>query len=316
MYRRQLPRRVKGAPIDHTHSMRLFTIQSLIFKHLPRFGERMFDKFVKKMQNESFNIRPEWRFEPAGKVPVVSDTLVPCLQNGSLESVQGIKRVLGATEVELEDESTLDVDAMIWCTGYKSDFSLLDARYDPTSRPQSWLGAPGSNGKSLFRLHHNIFSLEKPDSLAFLGNVHVTLGGFQIFDMASMAITQVWAGHSSLPPLPTMSMVVDRHQEWLADQAQRTFNISPGQCDAGTWVTAMDDLAGTGVNEYLGYGWKGWLFWWKERRFCNLLMGGIWSPHIHRVFEGKRAVWEGARSAIEGVNERVARMSGGKEKAA
>ena len=49
--------------------------------------------------------------------------------------------------------------------------------------------------------------------------------------------------------------------------------------------------------------------WLRERRFCNLLMGGIWSPSIHRVFStGKRKCWDGAREAIERVNERVAKM--------
>ena len=119
------------------------------------------------MQDKSFKIRPEWRFEHAGKVPVVSDTLIPCLEDGSISSVAGIRRVLGATEVELQ--------------GYASDFSMIEPRFDPTCRPQQWLDAPGSNGKSLFRLYHNVFSLEKPDSLAFLGNVSITLGGFPIF---------------------------------------------------------------------------------------------------------------------------------------
>jgi dimethylaniline monooxygenase (N-oxide forming) len=150
-------------------------------KHLPRLGERLFDTFLKKMQDESFTIRPEWRFEPAGKVPVVSDTLIPCLENGSISSVAGIKRVVNATEVELQDGTRLEVDAIIWCTGYTSDFSMIEPRFDPTCRPQSWLDAPGSNGKTLFRLYHNIFSLEKPESLAFLGNVHITLSGFPIF---------------------------------------------------------------------------------------------------------------------------------------
>jgi dimethylaniline monooxygenase (N-oxide forming) len=106
-----------------------------------------------------------------------------------------------------------------------------------------------------------------------------------------------------------MNIAVDKHHVWLAEYANRIHNVSPGQCDAGEWVKAMDHLGGTGVNEYLGYGWKGWLFWLRERRLCNVLMGGIWSPHIHRVFStGKRKSWDGAREAIEKVNENVARL--------
>ncbi|CAN9376128.1 unnamed protein product [Alternaria alternata] len=250
----------------------------LILKYFPHLGERLFDNFIKKMQDKSFKIRPEWRFEHAGKVPVVSDTLIPCLEDGSISSVAGIRRVLGATEVELQDGTRLEVDAIIWCTGYASDFSMIEPRFDPTCRPQQWLDAPGSNGKSLFH-------------------------------MASMAVAQVWAGKSSLPSLSAMNFAVGKHHMWLADSAKRIPNVSPGQCEASEWVRAMDHLAGTGVNEYLGYGWKGWLFWLRERRFCNLLMGGIWSPSIHRVFStGKRKCWDGAREAIERVNERVAKM--------
>ncbi|KAF1831186.1 FAD/NAD(P)-binding domain-containing protein [Decorospora gaudefroyi] len=314
---RVLPRRINGSPIDHTHSMRLLTAQSLILKLFPRMGERMFDNFTKKMQNKAFNVRPAWRFEPAGLVPVVSDTLVSCLENGSIESVAGIRRILNGTQVELADGSKIEVDSIIWCTGYKSDFSLIDPRFDPTCRPPAWLNASGSNGKSLFRLYHNVFSLEKPDSLAVLGNVSIILSGFQIFDMASQAITQVWKGASTLPSIPAMNKAVDRHHDWMTKMARRNYNVSPGQCDVGSWVSAMDDLAGTGVNGKLGYGWEGWRFWLRERKFCNLLMGGIWSPHIHRVFEGKRKAWGGARDAIVKVNERVAEMrEEGKEKGA
>lgn len=257
------------------------------------------------MQDRSFHTRPEWRLEPAGKVPLISDSLVSCLEEGSVLSVAGIRRVLSETKVELQDGTSVEVDAIVWCTGYKSDFSMVEPRFDPTCHPQRWLEAPGSNGKSLFRLYLNVFSLEKPDSLAFLGNVHFALGGFQIFDMASMAVAQVWANKSALPGRLAMKAAVDKHHEWLADQAHDSPNLSPGMCDAGVWVKAMDSLAGTGVHDYLGYGWKGWLFWLRERKLCNLIMGGIWSPHIHRLFEGKRKCWEGAREAIVRVNERA-----------
>ncbi|KAF1851377.1 FAD/NAD(P)-binding domain-containing protein [Cucurbitaria berberidis CBS 394.84] len=305
---RILPRGFNGAPIDHTHSMRLFTLQCLVAKYFPRFGEKFFDKFVKALQDKSFKLRPEWGFEPAGRLPIVSDDLVPCLENGSITSVAGVKHVLGGSQVELEDGRTLEVDAIIWCTGYKSSFSVLDPQYDPSSRspPLSWSTASGSNNRALFRLYHNVFSLEKPDSLAFLGNVHFALGGFQIFDMASQAIAQIWAGNSMLPSKAQMEIAVDKHHEWLASHAQDGHNISPGTVEAGPWIRAMDDLAGTGVNEYLGYGLKGWMFWLKDRPFCNLLMGGLWSPHIHRVFEGKRKAWTGAKEAIERVNEVLA----------
>ncbi|CAA9967066.1 Dimethylaniline monooxygenase 3 [Pyrenophora teres f. maculata] len=314
---RILPRSIDGVPVDHTHSMRLLTIQSLIAKFIPRLGEKLFDMMLKRMQDKSFNIRPEWRFEPPSNF-IISDTLVPCLENGSIESVAGVKRILNHTAVELEDERKIDVDVIVWCTGYQSDFSIMDPSFDPTCRPEGWVKAAGSNNKSLFSLYYNVFSVKKPDSLAFLGNVFSAVSGFQLFDMASMAIAQVWAGKSRLPNRADMQTAVTDHHNWLISQAQHRHNVSPGTYDPGTWVRAMDDLAGTGVNEFLGYGWKGWLFWFKERKFCNLLMDGIWSPHIHRVFDvGKRKCWAGAREAVQKVNESVAAMKEhGKDKGA
>ncbi|KAH8728306.1 dimethylaniline monooxygenase 2 [Phaeosphaeriaceae sp. PMI808] len=303
---RILPRIMNGAPIDHTHSLRLFTVQSLILKYFPRLGEKVFDNFMKGLQDKSFKLRPEWGFEPTQKLPIVSDTLVDYLETGSIESVKGVKRILNATQVELADGSKVDVDALIWCTGYTPDFSIIDPRFDPSASSPEWHAAPGSNGHPFFRLYQNVFSTMKPDSLAFLGNVHLALGGFQVFDMASMAISQVWKGVSKLPLKMEMERDVDEYLVWLTEMANQGSNVSSGSVDAGTWTRAMDDLGGTGVNEYLGYGWKGWWFWVRNIRLCNLLMGGIWSPHIYRVFEGKRKKWDGAKEAIEAVNEAVA----------
>ncbi|KAH6643204.1 dimethylaniline monooxygenase 2 [Boeremia exigua] len=302
---RVLPRHISGRPVDHALSLRLFTIQQWIISSFPVFGTKMFDKFVKKLQDKSFKLRPEWGFEPPQVTPIVSDYLVDYLERGLIESVKGVKRILGASQVELDDGKTLDVDVIIWCTGYKTDFSMLEPRFDPTSHSSSeWKAASGSNGKQLLNLYHNVFSVEKPQSLAFLGNVHTTLAGFQLFDMASMAIAQVFKGASTLPPRPVLKSAVESHHTWLAEQASRRSNVSPGMVDGGVWMQAFDDLAGGRVNEYLGYGWKGWWFWLWNMKLCNMLMGGVWSPHVHRFFDGKRRRWAGAGAAIEDMNRR------------
>jgi dimethylaniline monooxygenase (N-oxide forming) len=305
---RILPRIVDGAPVDHTHSLRLFGIQSLIMKYFPLFGERMFDKFVKKLQDKSFNLKEEWGFEPAQKVPMVSDTLVDHLHANSIQSVKGIRRILNNSTVELDDDQQLAVDALIFCTGYKSDFTILSPSFDPSAPPTSaWSTARGSNNKPLFNLYLNVFSAIKPDSLAFLGNVHFALGGFHIFDMASMAIAQVFKDAALLPPQSQIDLEIEKHHLWLAGLASRGYNVSPGNVDAGPWMSAMNKLGGTGVEEYLGYGVKGWWFWVRNMKWCNVLVGGIWSPCIYRVFdtEGKREKWDGAREAVERVNAQV-----------
>jgi dimethylaniline monooxygenase (N-oxide forming) len=301
---RVLPRMHNGRPIDHGHSVRMFSLASLIMKYFPHFGERQFDKFMKSFQDKHFALKPEWGFEPAQKVPMVSDTLVDHLHAGAIESVPGVKCILNPTTIELDNGRHIEVDTIIWCTGYKSDFSIIDPNFDPTAAPNtSWSNARGSNNKSLFNLYLNVFSAKKPDSLAFIGNVYFALGGFHIFDMAAMAISQVFKGTSRLPAQPQLEREIEKQHEWIADLASIGYNVSPGNVEGGPWMDAMNELGGTGVNEHLGYGWKGWWFWIRNVRLCNLLMGGVWSPCIYRVFEtGKRKSWEGAPAAIEKAN--------------
>jgi dimethylaniline monooxygenase (N-oxide forming) len=317
---RILPRGIDGAPIDHVQSFRLFSIQGAIMGKLPYIGRLIMDRFVQGLQDKCFDLtreqKAEWGLEPAQTVPLVSDHLIDHLKDGSIKSVKGIKRISGK-QVELLDGMKVEVDVIVWCTGYQSDFSMIEPRFDPTRGTQSaaWKAAGGSNGKSQFRLYHNLFSLDKPDSLAFLGNVIIPVSGFQIFDTASMAIAQVWKGASPLPSQAQMEKAVARHHAYLVTMASRTSNVSPGTLEPGTWTKAMDKLAGTGVDEYLGYGWKGWMFWLRERKLCNLLMGGIWSPHIYRVFDGKRKKWDGAVEAIERVNAAIAESKKRNQKA-
>ena len=61
------------------------------------------------------------------------------------------------------------------------------------------------------------------------------------------------------------------------------------------WV---NDAVGTGVNVMLGYGAQGWRFWWSDTAVGRLCMDGICSPHIYRVFPGKRKMWILMRSFL------------------
>ncbi|KAJ3515503.1 hypothetical protein NM208_g14959 [Fusarium decemcellulare] len=81
------------------------------------------------------------------------------------------------------------------------------------------------------------------------------------------------------------------------------------RCLAGVrqaeWVAWANKAAGTQVNEHLGWGLAGWKFWFQDRAFYKLLMDGIYTPFIWRVFDGKRKKWDGAKAEIEKVNAYV-----------
>jgi dimethylaniline monooxygenase (N-oxide forming) len=105
---------------------------------------------------------------------------------------------VNSSAVALFDGTCLEIDALISCTHYISDFSIISPRFDPST--PTWSAAQGSNTKPFFGLYHNVFSPTAPSSLPFLGNVHFAIGGFLMFELASMAVAQVWSGSSQLPP--------------------------------------------------------------------------------------------------------------------
>ncbi|KAJ0270213.1 hypothetical protein CBS470a_013571 [Colletotrichum nupharicola] len=133
-----IPRVNKGRPIDHTINVRFTKVQAFLEYFFPKASESLFNRVVKGLQDNNFKIRPEWNLSPAPSLkttsPVVSDEIIPALERGDVESVAGIGKVTG-NEVELTDGRVLRVDAVVYCTGYKADFSVLDPKDDPANTP-------------------------------------------------------------------------------------------------------------------------------------------------------------------------------------
>ncbi|XWW94188.1 hypothetical protein V2A60_002130 [Cordyceps javanica] len=304
-----LPRTNKnGVPSDHTLTLRKLNFIATIDKYAPALADFMFNKMVGKLQGERFTMQPEWRLSPALPVKfggvIVSDNLVSNFADGVVTSVPAVKSILDGTTVELSDGSKIEVDSIICCTGYRKDFSMMDPAADPTrDTPQSWYELPGSYGKPLPRLYQNIFSLDHPDSLAFMGCVWFFSGAFPLYDLASMTVAQVWTGRSALPPAAEMGRAVDAHHRLVCARAKQ--GPTPGTwVRQSAWEPWAQATAGTGLSENLGWGWKGWVFWWRNRDYYRLLVDGIYSPFLLRVFDGKRKKWDGARDAIERLNRK------------
>jgi dimethylaniline monooxygenase (N-oxide forming) len=259
------------------------------------------NSFILKLRNEVYDLKPEWGFDPAPQVnqarPIVSDNLVENLASGNVTSCTAIERILDGTTVEFTDGTRIEVDSIILCTGYTVDYSIV-GNSDPTRDTSAkWQVTEGSAGRSLPRLYQNIFSCEHPDSLAFMGNLSFMNPAFLMFDLATMALAQIWKGRSALPSKEEMNRAVDEHHAYVRKLAAKG-PVVPGLVYAPDWMDWVEDAAGLGLKENLGYGIKGWWFWLRERKFCNVLMDGLLTPIHYRVFPGKRKYWDGAREAI------------------
>ncbi|KAL2419358.1 Monooxygenase aurF [Exophiala dermatitidis] len=304
-----------GTVLDHTMTYRKTMIQLQMAKWAPGLAEKVSNAFVKGLQDKVFRIRDEWKLSPAPSIahhiPTISDNLVEELEKGHIDSTVGPSKVTGPSNVELEDGEQIEVDSIIWCTGYKVDFSLV-GEFDPTLHSDAHYNVVHDGGRtekhplSIPRLYRNIFSLQHPDSLAFAGTAAHPAPIFQTFDLASMAMAQVWKNPGALlPSKDEMMKSVQRHLNWAQSIADRgPFN--PRLVNAPEWVEWAEDTAGVRVSEQLGYGIQGWRFWLRDPQLCKMLLDGILSPHIYRLFESdRRKAWSGAREAIEKANEQA-----------
>ncbi|ETR98328.1 FAD/NAD(P)-binding domain-containing protein [Trichoderma reesei RUT C-30] len=305
-----MPRLLDGVPATSRISYRFIQLQGIINRWVPTLAEIVYNKAARQIMRDAFGeVDPAWRLDPALSVlvanPVVSDTLIANFRSKAISSITGIRRFTGGRRIELTSGETIEADAVICCTGYKNDFSLLDKEYDPSSTPSiSWLKAPGSKDRPYPRLYQNVFSMTAPDSLAFLGCVWFVTGAFCLADIASMCIAQVWSGKASLPPQPEMQQWVDKQEKRICALAWRGAVI-PATVPPSEWLSWADQTAGMGVGEHVGWGWKGWLFWWRERTLWRMVMDGPFTSVFWRLFPGRRKCWDGARAEIMRVNREV-----------
>ena len=131
-----------------------------------------------------------------------------------------------------------------------------------------------------------------------------------------MGIAQVFTGRYRLPSRNDMNKHIDAHHAFVNDLASRvpspiSLQAAARCLDRGPWITFLHEAAGTEALERLSYGWKGWQFWWSDRKFCHLLMAGVNSIHVARLFDGRpgaRKRWAGARRAIIEANDDLQRI--------
>ncbi|KAJ8104402.1 flavin monooxygenase-like protein [Lipomyces tetrasporus] len=303
------PRYCKGKPLDFHIRRRDEAIKHALAAIAPGLSKKLHDMYVQRLTKESFNLDPAWRIHPPPSIlthqPTISDSFVDCLQDGSISSVVGIRRFRNGNGVELVDGSVIAVDAVIFGTGYLPDFGIFagqDLTSDPKTSEHGDLGYDWGYRLPFPRLYQNIFPPEYSDSIAFLNNWAFAVGTFPIADLASMAIAQVWRGTFALPSREDMDREIDVNHLWLRSLAKEE-SVYPAIVPEGPWLHWLHKAAGTGVNENLGYGLQGWLFWFRNPRFCNLLMGGVASVHTFRLFDGRRKKWQGAKDAILRAND-------------
>ncbi|KAG4433196.1 hypothetical protein IFR05_011331 [Cadophora sp. M221] len=128
-----------------------------------------------------------------------------------------------------------------------------------------------------------------------------------------MALSQIWNGNPPLPPPETINISINNHHAWVRGLGtSKGDSVVTGIVRPGPWYAFLNRAAGTGVDEKLGYELQGWKFWVEERKLSGLMMRGVMTPFMYRLFDERRKRWEGAREAILHANELAGREYGKK----
>lgn len=292
-----LPRYYQGKPMDQIVNRRKQWIGDCINYWAPGWFSKLRTNLVGEVFNNAFpDLDPSWNFYPSPRLTsnriIISEGFVHTLRTGAVKSVPRIARITGPRSVELTDESTVDVDVILCCTGYAPNatfFKSLDVEFD------DYYGKPQP------RLYQNIFPPAHADSIAYLDAWQLPTGICEAADLCTMALAQLWKGAVAFPPRAEMEAHITRHVDWLRDHVGDEPEAARLTVREAEWRWWLHKAAGTGVDQYCGLTAKTLWLWWTDRSFYNKLMNSVDSPHLYRLFDGRRRKWDGAKKAIEDV---------------
>lgn len=270
---------VGSARFDSIASWRSTRLGFLLQKIVPWIHLWAFYLFLVSITRKAWGaLDPAWRLKPDRRCAVnisgiiINDDIVPALRKGKIESVPGVLRVKGDNTVQLDDGREVDVDVIMMCTGYNTSFMPLDDGTVTFSKPHTDVPPQPD-------LYRNIFPIGYADSLAVLNYIVIMDSAATMRELAGMAVAQIWAGKSALPSKVEMRRQIEAQHAWFARKSlNNPMTNFEGELEPHSWLTWVDQAAGTGMYEHLGWTWKGIKFWFSELRLCKVMGWGVCSP--------------------------------------
>lgn len=173
------------------------------FNHLPwQARQALLDRLLRLMRGSyaSYGLQ-----EPSRGIyqshPTLSDTILSRIAHGEIAPKPGI-RALEGSGVRFADGSSVDVDVIIWCTGYRVNLPFLDERLVPV------------NGNQV-ALYKRVFPIGVPN-LAFVGLVQQRGAMMPIAEEQSRLIADDLTGHYRLPHADAMTADIRAYDREIA----------------------------------------------------------------------------------------------------
>ncbi|KAK7972288.1 hypothetical protein PG988_006422 [Apiospora saccharicola] len=263
--------------------------------------------------------------------PTANEHWFPAVQTGAITPVHGLQGFVGEHEALLDDGTVLEVDAVIICTGYQHfDFNMMpelemDGADGPPMSTSGSIAAEREKTKNeldmenegrqqqqqekqphLPRLYHLIFPPRWADSVAFLSCFAPQEAAWNVAELASMAVTQIWAADTAkkntantkeqtpptlpdgyrkpatLPSVTEMNAQVDAYHNWWRGQWRQDRSMLPGFVRGNSFNRFLHGAAGTGLYEHIDHALAlgNWRLWWNDRELYTWLARGPINPEV------------------------------------
>ena len=197
-----VPKYLFGMPTDHLTLMRLGARMPV---RLQGFAVTLLMRIAQGSVTKYGLPRPDRRLLCAP--PTVSDSLLSRLGHGDIAVRPNIDRFEG-DRVRFTDGRAEQIDAVIYCTGYKISFPFLD---------EAPIGADGCH----IPLYHRIVP-PRLAGLYFIGLVQPIGAIMPIAEMQSEWVADLLQGRATLPPEPQMNREIARYRAMTAKRYARS----------------------------------------------------------------------------------------------
>jgi Flavin-binding monooxygenase-like len=187
-----VPKYLFGMPTDHLTLMRR---GARVPVRLQGFAVTLLTRIAQGSVTKYGLPRPDRRLLYAP--PTVSDSLLSKLDHGDIIVRPNIDRFDG-DRVCFADGSAEQVDAVIYCTGYKISLPFLD---------EALIGADGDQ----IPLYHRVVPPKQP-GLYFIGLVQPIGAIMPVAEIQSEWVADLLQGRATLPPEPRMNREIARYR--------------------------------------------------------------------------------------------------------
>ncbi|WP_308366913.1 MULTISPECIES: NAD(P)-binding domain-containing protein [unclassified Microbulbifer] len=185
----------------------------------------IFKRYVNS-RNPDLRIRGQWLMKsgPSFHQAVTKNERLfkPIADGKVIPNIGGIKQ-FDETGVIFKDGTREEIDAVVFCTGYKLEFSFLDKEVSDT--------------RDLFK---QMFIPEVGESLAFVGFARPQQGGVPVIaEMQSRYLAQLYSGKAQLPSIGEQRQVIRED----AAHWRNEYRITPKVASLVNYCHYMDSLA-------------------------------------------------------------------------